>query len=173
MLFEFDQAEISAEWDPVNDTVMGGVSFGEAGLSPEGLLIFTGRVSLENNGGFASIRSRSGEYDLSAYSGLLIRFKGDGRRYSLNLRTSFRIPAGSYRMKLTTRQDSWQELYFPFADFRPVSFGREVSGVPAIDLGKIRSFGFMISDGQEGPFRLEVDWIRAVSGNPQSNQTRE
>jgi len=51
----------------------------------------------------------------------------------------------------------------PFADFRATSFGVELTDAPRLDPGKIRSFGFLISDKQAGPFALEVDWIKAAS----------
>jgi len=77
------------EWASITDTVMGGVSIAELEFSPEGLLTFSGRVSLENNGGFASVRTQSAQIDLSAYKGLLLKVRGDGKRYSLNLGSNF------------------------------------------------------------------------------------
>jgi len=126
-------------------------------------LRFTGEVSLENNGGFASVRSRPSELDLSEYSGVLIRVRGDGKRYAMNIQTNVPIRAGSYRCKFDTVRDQWVEIYFPFGDFRATSFGVELPDAPPLDPGNIRSFGLLISDKQTGPFRLEVDWIRAVS----------
>ena len=43
----------------------------------EGTVLFAGRVSLENNGGFASIRSGPRRWDLDAYSGIAMRFRGE------------------------------------------------------------------------------------------------
>ncbi len=162
MIFSFDSPQDVAPWVAVNDNVMGGVSDGRVRMTDHATLEFFGSISLENNGGFASIRSRRSDVDLSSFDGLLIRVRGDGQRYDLNLRTNVRIMAGSYRAKFETNVDAWQEVYLPFADFEPTSFGRVRSDLPALDPSKIRSFGFLIADKQAGSFSLEVDWIKAV-----------
>jgi monofunctional biosynthetic peptidoglycan transglycosylase len=162
-IFTFDNESDSRRWPATSDGVMGGISQGQSDITPDGTLRFFGNVSLENNGGFSSIRSLEEERDLSAYDGILIRVRGDGNRYALNLRTDIRIRAGSYRVKFDTEADKWLELFLPFADFRATSFGVELPDAPPLDARKIRSFGLLISDKQSGPFRLEVDWIKAAS----------
>ena len=162
MIFAFDDPQDGEPWVAVNDNVMGGVSDGRVRMTDHGTLEFFGSISLENNGGFASIRSRRDDVDLSSFDGLLIRVRGDGKRYDLNLRTNIRIMAGSYRAKFDTNTNVWQEIYVPFNEFVPTSFGRVRKDLPALDPSKIRSFGFLISDKQVGPFSLEVEWIKAV-----------
>jgi NADH dehydrogenase [ubiquinone] 1 alpha subcomplex assembly factor 1 len=146
----------------VNDDVMGGVSKGEFSINKNGVLKFSGKVSLDNNGGFASIRSRPGQYDLSQFAGLLIRVRGEGQRYACNLRTDYDIMAGSYQCKFDTKKDTWQKVFLPFADFVPTSFGQVMRDAPRLNASDIRSLGFMISDKQAGPFRLEIDWVKAI-----------
>ena len=162
-VFNFDQKSDTSVWPATNDGVMGGLSEGRCKITRDGVLRFSGKVSLENNGGFSSIRSVSVERDLSAYKGILIRVRGDGKRYALNLRTDVQIRAGSYRVKFDTKADEWLEIFLPFADFRATSFGVELPDAPPLDPRKIRSFGFLISDKQAGPFTLDVDWIKAAS----------
>jgi monofunctional biosynthetic peptidoglycan transglycosylase len=162
-IFTFDNESDSRRWPATSDGVMGGISQGQSDITPDGTLRFFGNVSLENNGGFSSIRSLEEERDLSAYDGILIRVRGDGNRYALNLRTDVRIRAGSYRVKFDTEADKWLELFLPFADFRATSSGVELPDAPLLDPRKIRSFGFLISDKQSGRFRLEVDWIKAAN----------
>ena len=162
-IFTFDNESDSRRWPATNDGVMGGISQGQSDITPDGTLRFFGNVSLENNGGFSSIRSLDEERDLSAYDGILIRVRGDGNRYALNLRTDVRIRAGSYRVKFDTEADKWLEVFLPFAGFRATSFGVEQADAPPLDPRKIRSFGFLISDKQAGPFNLEVDWIKAAN----------
>lgn len=170
MILDFKNTQNAAEWLAVNDGVMGGLSDGQVRISEDGTLTFFGEVSLKNNGGFASIRSRPLKRDLSQFDGLVIRVRGDGKRYALTLRTNVPITAGSYRVKFDTKPAEWQEIRLPFADFEATSFGRVINSVPALDPGQIRSFGFLISDKQEGPFRLEVDWIKAF-GQPDNRDT--
>ena len=163
VVFAFGDPRVGERWVAVNDNVMGGVSDGRLRITDRGTLEFSGSVSLENNGGFASIRSRRADADLSRFDGLLVRVRGDGKRYDFNLRTDVRIMAGSYRAKFDTSASGWQEVYLPFADFEPTSFGRVRTDLPPLDPSKIRSFGLMISDKQTGPFALEVEWIKAAT----------
>ena len=162
-IFAFDRQSDTRQWPAINDRVMGGISQGQSEITSHGTLRFSGNVSLENNGGFASIRSLPIERDLSAYDGILMRIRGDGKRYALNLRTDVQFRAGSYRVKFDTEASKWLEVFLPFADFRATSFGVELPDAPPLDLQKIRSFGLLISDKQAGPFELEVDWIKAAS----------
>ncbi|UCG34437.1 MAG: CIA30 family protein [Phycisphaerales bacterium] len=160
-----DFADPAAEqnWTAVNDDVMGGVSEGRLRVTSQGTLEFFGTVSLQNNGGFASIRSLPVEMDLSAFEGLKIRVRGDGKRYAFNVRTDVPIMAGSYRVPFDTQAGAWQEIFLPFAHFQATSFGRVLRDVPPVNAAKLRSFGFTISDKQEGPFKLEVEWIQATN----------
>jgi monofunctional biosynthetic peptidoglycan transglycosylase len=163
MIFDFRNPQDAANWFAINDGVMGGISDGQVRINDRGTLEFFGAVSLENNGGFASVRSRTFKQDLAAFDGLVIRVRGDGKRYALTLQTNVRIMAGSYRVKFDTKADEWQEIRVSFADFQATSFGRVITAAPSLDSGEIRSFGFLIADKQAGPFKLEVDWIKAVS----------
>jgi len=161
VIFEFNGSDSGGLWISINDGVMGGVSKGGFRINDAGILEFMGVVSLENNGGFASIRSRPGTYDLSGYEGLLVRVRGDGKRYACNIRTDFEIMAGSYQQRFETKKNEWQEIALPFREFVATSFGQVMRDAPKLDTAKIRSLGFTISDKQAGPFQLQVDWIRA------------
>ena len=86
VLFEFTGAEPSPEWSATNDTVMGGVSKGKAELTKVGM-DFSGHLSLENNGGFASVHTGV-DLDLSDYSGIRLKVLGDGRIYQLRFELS-------------------------------------------------------------------------------------
>lgn len=168
-LFEFEAGK--ASWFVVNDGVMGGVS--SSGVKVvDGLLEFSGRVRLENNGGFASVRSSSQSLDLTQFSSLKVRLRGDGKRYSFQLGTSsargvlyqveFDTTAGQYLGPTTAPSGlgRWLELNFPLTSFKPTRFGRLLSG-PALDKAKLEQFGFIVGNKRAEDFRLEVDWIRA------------
>jgi hypothetical protein len=141
VIFDFDARDSSGEWNSVNDDVMGGVSTGGFRISEQGMLEFKGVVSLENNGGFASVRSGTAKYDLSDFEGLLIRVRGDGHRYACNLRTDFEIMAGSYQQRFETKKEEWSEIALPFHDFIATSFGQVMQDAPKLNPEKIRSFG--------------------------------
>ena len=57
VLFGFDGPEAGRGWQAVNDGVMGGRSDGRFRLDDAGQMEFFGTLSLENNGGFASVRT--------------------------------------------------------------------------------------------------------------------
>lgn len=162
ILFKFDRPGDIEDWQALSDRVMGGVSNGRVETTKDGMLRFFGSVSLENNGGFASVRSLPNERDLSGYDGILIRIKGDGLRYAINLRTDFELRAGSYRRRFETRAGVWETVFLPFTEFQLTSFGQIVKESPPLNTRKIRSVGFLISDKQAGPFELQIDWIRAA-----------
>ena len=161
VLFSSDKPGSRGKWIAVNDGVMGGVSKGGVRFADDGALVFSGTLSLENRGGFASIRSVQEPVDLSGHEGLAVRVRGDGRRYWLTVKTDRWIMAGSYRVEFDTTPGKWIEIRAPFANFRATSFGRELRGVPPPDPAKVASVGFLIGDKKAGPFRLEVASIEA------------
>jgi NADH dehydrogenase [ubiquinone] 1 alpha subcomplex assembly factor 1 len=106
-VFQFRQALDVANWQIVNDGVMGGRSTNQAALAKteagEAAMRFSGNPSVENNGGLASVRSRpSARLGLESGDTILIRVKGDGRRYTFNLYTPDRRTAFSYQMDFNT-----------------------------------------------------------------------
>ncbi len=163
-IFSFSDFEANAtgEWISVNDGVMGGISEGTYSFTGSGTLLFSGRLSLENNGGFASIRSRIPTGLSRSLGGILVRVRGDGRGYWLDLRTSREGSAGSYRAPLpTTGREGFEDIFVPISDFRLSRFGRTIAGRP-LNPKEIRSVGFTLSDYREGPFALEIESIQAV-----------
>lgn len=148
----------AATWPSIDDVVMGGRSASDMVLE-DGVAVFRGTLSLENNGGFASVRSLPADHDLSAYAGLVVRVRGDGRRYRLRLRTSSTFDGVSYEAPLDPGAGTWQEISVPFSDFEPVFRGRRVAGHPPLDPARVKTFGLLIADRQAGPFRLEIGWL--------------
>ena len=160
-LFEFHGEEPA--WSIVNDTVMGGVSRSMVEVDTDKKrLTFSGTVSLDNNGGFASTRSEWSAYDLRMFDGLALRVRGDGNVYRLRIRTAETGPNIAYTALFPTMENEWQEIYIPFASMVPLYRGYVVSEAGPLDRASVRSFGLMMADKQQGPFALEVDWINAV-----------
>jgi NADH dehydrogenase [ubiquinone] 1 alpha subcomplex assembly factor 1 len=140
---------------------MGGVSYSRFDFVGESTAVFSGSVSLKNSGGFASVRSTPSLYDLGKYAGLLLRVRGDGKKYKMNLKTEATLDGVQYQAVFETRQNAWTEIVIPFSMFVPMFRGVYAYDSPSLDITTIRSFGFLVSDKQEGPFRLEIDWVRA------------
>jgi monofunctional biosynthetic peptidoglycan transglycosylase len=159
VLFSFALAEACAGWYSIDDPVMGGLSSSRVECR-EGAMAFTGRVSLENNGGFASIRSAAGRHDLRGYEGIELRVDGDGKTYKLNVRTDAGFDGIQYQTSFRA-PPGWHDVQIPFAAFEPRFRGRLVRDAPPLDPARIVSFGFLISDRQEGPFALRVEQIGA------------
>ncbi len=147
-------------WEAVDDRIMGGCSQSHPEYIDNVGLHFSGKVSLENSGGFASIRSTPGNYDLARYSGLKLRLRGDGKSYKLSLRTDLFFDGVSYQITFTTIKDSWQEITLPFTAFISTHHGIKLFTVAPMDLTSIKSFGLFIADRQEGPFQLDIDCIK-------------
>jgi hypothetical protein len=161
-LIDFAAPEMSA-WRPVHDGVMGGVSRGGIAATTEGTALFTGDLSLDNPGGFASVRRRIDGSALADQDGLALRVRGDGRSYQLRLRTDDRFDGAAYRAEFPTEEGRWQTVRLPFASFEPTFRGRILRDAPPLAPGRVRQIAFMLADKQAGPFDLEIAWI-AVYG---------
>lgn len=148
-------------WRTVNDGVMGGVSQGQMVAIDNGLR-FQGRLSLENNGGFASTRRLFGG-DLAGASGVRLRVKGDGRRYQFRVRLDDRYDGVSWSAEFGT-SESWQTVNLPFGTFVPVFRGRHVDDAGPFVPGDISQLGFLIADGKEGGFQLDIASIEFPEG---------
>jgi len=167
-LLDFAGPDADQKWQAVNDGVMGGVSDGRFRITHEDTLEFFGTLSLENNGGFASVRSKPTELDIKPGDTIVVRVKGDGREYVLNLYTKSRRMAFSYRASLPTTKDQWTEVAVPLVGFIPTAFGNRVQGMGPVEPDQISSVGFMLSDKKTGPFKLEVGWVKVERAGNQS-----
>jgi len=159
--FSFNGGKDEPVWTAQNDDVMGGVSTGAAVLR-DGLLVFKGSLSLENNGGFAQVRIQNLGYDLSGKEVMKLRVMGDGRSYELRLATNARHRGSriAYSGEFRTTAGEWTEVEVRLADLQPSHHGDALDG-PPIDLSQVEEMSFLIGDGRKGDFELKVDWMRA------------
>ncbi|MFK7788950.1 MAG: CIA30 family protein [Phycisphaeraceae bacterium] len=155
-----DERETFKNWYAVNDTVMGGVSKGRVALSDEGHLVFTGDLSMKNNGGFASIRTRDVADMLEGNNTLNVRLRGDGRMYYLALRDENRGMAASHRKPIMTKKDKWIDVSINLDEFKYTRFGRDIERAD-LTPSEVISMGFTLSDKKPGPFKLEIASITA------------
>ncbi|TVS20826.1 MAG: CIA30 family protein [Planctomycetaceae bacterium] len=160
VLFDFGDPEVAQRWQTVNDGVMGGVSDGQFKISDQTMEFF-GTLSMENNGGFTSVRSRPTKLGLKQGDTLVARVRGDGREYTLNLYVPRPRTAFSYRWTFKTQRNEWIEIRAPLDKFVATSFGRVVPNEP-LNPAEVNAIGFLLSDEQAGPFKLEVEWIRVI-----------
>ena len=147
-------------WSIVNDDVMGGISTSYLSVSDEKTLIFYGNLSLENNGGFASSRLRLNRKILAGVKSFSIKIKGDGNSYKMRLSQDNR--RASYSANFKSVDNKWVEVNIPIEDFVPTWRGYTYSDYPPISPERIGSLGLQISDKQEGEFKLEIKYIKAI-----------
>ena len=167
--FEAQENE-KLQWKVVDDGVMGGRSRGKVSFTDSGTLRFDGELSLENNGGFSSLRTRDLDLDLSESSGLVMRVKGDGRTYQVRLGSDARYRGRevSFMADFPTQKGEWSVVRVPFSELTGTFRGRTLKDV-AFNSAKVRRLGLLLADQKTGPFSLEVDWIRAFGAETSSH----
>lgn len=160
---EFSAADnLAFGWRIVDDGVMGGLSKGNVKTTEEGIMRFQGMLSLENNGGFSSVRTDTVALDLSAAQGLILRVKGDGRTYQLRLATDarYRSMEVSFKADFPTVKGKWHEVKIPFSAFVGSFRGLELPE-KTFDPKKIERLSILLGDKKPGAFAMEMDWIRS------------
>ncbi len=160
ILFDFTGADAAKQWQAVNDGVMGGVSEGKFKITEAKTMEFFGTLSLANNGGFASVRSKAKKVNLEKGDTLVAKVKGDGREYTLNLYPARSRTAFSYRATVQTKKDEWIEVKIRLDEFEATSFGRAVREAGAVKPEEVSSVGFLLGDKKAGPFKMEIEWIK-------------
>ena len=163
LIVDFSLPGEEKKWEIMTDGVMGGISQSQMFITSNKTVIFHGEVSLENYGGFASIRSRPQKHQLDGFEGIALRVKGDGKKYRLRLRTDDGFEGVAYQAGFTTQAKRWITVHLSFDEFIPVFRGSVVSDAPKLEASHIRRIGFMIADKQAGPFTLEIDWVKAYT----------
>jgi hypothetical protein len=153
-LLDFSRSEVVQTFRVINDGVMGGVSTSRVS-SAAGAMLFEGKVSLENSGGFASFR---GPVRFPAESAaLLVTVRGDGQRYKLTLKLDDSTSTAQYQAVFVAPRE-WKTLRFEPADFTARFRGRPVAA-PIVRFADVKYFGLLISDKQSGAFRVELKSI--------------
>jgi hypothetical protein len=160
VLFDFTEASAVQGWRAIDDRVMGGISRSSLQHDPAGHAVFQGTVSLQRNGGFASVRSSPADRGQIGAPCCRVEVRGDPKPFKLSLFTDDGFDSVNYQTTFTPARSSWQTLDLPLSEFHPTFRGRAVPGAPPLEPARIRQVGLMIAAGQEGPFELH---IRAIS----------
>jgi hypothetical protein len=159
ILFAFDQPAAAKPWQTVNDGVMGGRSVGRFKVNEDKKMEFFGTLSLENNGGFASVRARGAKLGLEKGDSVIARVRGDGREYNFNLYAQRNLGGYSYRQSFQTKKGEWIEVELPVGKFVATWRGG-VFPNEKLDPSKVTGLGILLGDKKAGPFKLEVEWIK-------------
>jgi len=152
---DFSVAEEVNYWFRINDSVMGGLS--ESNLRVvDKVAYFEGELSLENNGGFASVR-RTGPISLKTGDiPISLEINGDGRSYQLRLRTDQGFDGIAYVAVFSSDRSQWQTLSFTEQSFVAQFRGRIVKDAPVLSFADVKQIGFMLADKQPGSFQLAI-----------------
>lgn len=144
------------EWRIVNDGVMGGLSQGYFQTNEDGHGVFTGNVSLENNGGFTSLRHRNSYSGIEEYKKVILKVKGNGSRYQFRLKSNA-YQSHSYIQYFETN-GKWQEIELNLKDFYPSWRGRKLD-LENFNSNVIEEMTFLIANYKAEEFNLEIDFI--------------
>ena len=159
-IYNFNDAPNASQWKIVDDRVMGGVSQGKFSLNEDGLGLYQGKVSLDNNGGFSSLRLRLEEIDVSKYNAVVLRVKGDKKKYQFRIKANSR-DYYSYTSNFKTSGE-WEEIVIPLNKFIPQFRGRQLN-MPNFDKAYIEEIAFLIGNKVEESFQIEIENIVLIN----------
>ncbi|MFD2586940.1 CIA30 family protein [Croceitalea marina] len=158
-IVDFKENPTVKNWFVVDDVVMGGRSSGNFEVTDDGYGKFSGEVSLENNGGFSSVRYNMETIKINPKSKLLIKLKGDGKSYQFRVKAN-REDYYSYITKFNTTGE-WQSLKFTLADLYPTFRGRKLD-FPNFDKTNLEELRFLIGNKKAQNFELFIKSIQII-----------
>ncbi|MBA6290353.1 CIA30 family protein [Colwellia sp. MB3u-4] len=153
-MINFTEQQSLDSWRITNDGVMGGKSQGQISLQAN-KAIFSGDISLANNGGFSSV-FRPIEPLAKALETVTIDIEGDGLTYQLRLMVNLDGYRMAYKQSFDTVAGQQTQLSFTLADFQASFRGREIPNAPVLTSENIREVGFLVTSKVAGPFSLVI-----------------
>ena len=156
VIFDFNKKSDLQDWIIVDDVVMGGRSLSTFKLNEDGIGIFEGNISLENNGGFSSLRYKFLKKTIKEYTQVKIRLRGDGKKYQFRIKSN----TADYFSYIAPFQTSgkWQEIVIPLEDLYPSFRGRRLNQ-PNFSSDYIEELAFLIGNKKSESFKLLIDKI--------------
>ncbi|MDD2985571.1 CIA30 family protein [Flavobacterium sp.] len=156
VIFNFSESTGIENWIIVDDGVMGGVSAGKFSLNKEKNGVFEGNISLENNGGFSSVRHGFEPLQVNAESKIVLTLKGDGKDYQFRIKDK----ANSYYSYITTFSTSgeWQKIEILLSDLYPSFRGQKLQ-MPNFHKDTLEEITFLIANKKKESFKLVLDKI--------------
>ncbi len=156
LIFDFNTTSDLSAWSVVDDGVMGGKSKGDFYLNSKGNAVYQGNVSLENNGGFSSVRYRFDPKKVTNFTKIVIQLRGDVKRYQFRIKTNT-FDRHAYISYFETNGE-WQAIEINLSTMYPTFRGRklEMNNYPGEALEEI---AFLIANKEAEKFKLEIDTI--------------
>ena len=156
LIFDFNHNSNITGWKVIDDVVMGGRSNGKFKMDSDGNGVFFGEVSLDNNGGFSSVRYQFEKVNTTKDSKVLIRLKGDGKEYQFRVKSN-RNTYYSYITIFKTTGD-WENVVINLKDLYP-SFRGQTLNIPNFAGNSIEEIVFLIGNKKNESFNLLLDRI--------------
>ncbi|QYH40663.1 CIA30 family protein [Algoriphagus sp. NBT04N3] len=156
-LYDFQSDSKKSDWRIIDDVVMGGRSDGSFSINSDGHGVFEGKVSLENNGGFSSVRYQPDKTIIDGASHVKIRLRGDGKTYQFR----FKRKRSDYHSYVASFQTSgeWEEITIPLNQFKPAFRGRDLN-MENFPGDQVEEIAFLIGNKKAESFKLEIDYIK-------------
>lgn len=156
---DFGKEKKGKKWQVINDGVMGGLSKGNSRLTDNSIL-FKGEVSLDNNGGFSSLRRSFRSKDLSAFDEVKIKYKSSGISLAFTMAVSQRWYVPNYKMSLASTSSQWKTATIKLTDFKKHYIGKPMDeSLEKKVLTDIVRIGFITDEKKYGDFEFEIDYI--------------
>ena len=156
IIYDFDKDNSTANWRVVDDGVMGGLSQGKLTVNKDGHGEFTGTVSLENNGGFSSLRYRFKTIEASEEQSIVLSIKGDGKKYQFRVKDDIN-QYHSYVYDFQTNGE-WQTVNIPLAKMYPSFRGRKLN-IPNFNQSQLEEIAILIGNKKAESFELMIDKV--------------
>ncbi len=158
LIIDFNLNTDLSQWNIVNDVVMGGNSRSQIELTEEGHARFWGHVSLENNGGFASLRYRFDQKNIEGKKFVKILCKGDGSSYQFRLKRNSN-ESHSYKKEFKTNS-KWETIKIRLSSMQPTYRGRKLD-LPNYEADNIEEISILIANAKDQDFEILIDkiWI--------------
>lgn len=156
LIFDFNHNSNTKEWRIIDDVVMGGRSNGSFTIDTDGNGVFSGNVSLDNNGGFSSVRYQFNKITTTKESKVMIRLKGDGKEYQFRIKDN-RNAYYSYITTFKTTGD-WENITIYLKDLYP-SFRGQTMNQPNFSGDSFEEIVFLVGNKKNESFALVLDKI--------------
>jgi len=158
-IFDFSQNSNIQDWEITNDVVMGGKSSSYFNLSTDGFGVFSGNISLENNGGFASVRHRFKKIEVNENTKIVIKLKGDGKKYQFRVKDD----SGNYYSYIASFSTTgkWEEIEISLKDMYPFFRGYKINR-SNFSSNMIEQITFLIGNKTPETFKLLIDTIKII-----------
>ncbi|KAB1068659.1 CIA30 family protein [Tamlana haliotis] len=155
-IFDFNLNVNPNKWYQISDTVMGGVSSSNMLIDEHGNGVFTGNVSLENNGGFTMTRLPVKIKKEKHHKKIELHLVGDAKRYQFRIKSTstqfywyihpFEAEKGKHKVELLLK------------DFYP-SYRGNILKLDNFSEDSIMEVAFFIGNKKNEIFNLVIDKI--------------